>query len=286
MARAAKGAEGRRRMSMTAAEPRTRRPVFEAVLPYVVPGEAAVFYPGQREKSYWPVEDHVVPIHDAREAAQDLALETNGFVLLKRPTACVNFSDPDEVKRVYYPEIEALVKELTDARRVLIFGDIVRSDSADTPDGRQPARGAHVDYDEATCRMWTEMLAGKEEADDLLKGRFMLMNLWRPIRTVEKTPLALCDASTVEKGDLNPSQIMSGLNGTAPTMSGYNLHYSPRHRWYYTPRMQPDEILAFKLCDSDRGRVQWTGHTAFDDPTSPPDARPRQSIEIRTISFF
>ena len=271
-------------MSTTAAE--AEAPVIEATLPYVVPGETAVFHPGQRELSYWPVEDHKVPVYDARAAADRLALETNGFVLRRRSTAVKDFADPDEVKRVYYPEIEALVKELTGARKVLIFGDIVRSDSKDTPDSRQPARGAHVDYDEDTVRMWTGMLVDEEEAKSLLQGRFMLMNLWRPIRTVEKSPLALCDASTVVKGDLNPSEIRSGLNNTAPTMHGFNLAYSPRHRWYYAPRMRPDEILAFKLCDSDRGRVQWTGHTAFDDPTSAPDAAPRQSIEIRTISFF
>jgi hypothetical protein len=69
-------------------------------------------------------------------------------------------------------------------------------------------------------------------------------------------------------------------------MWGFNLSYNPRHRWYYVPRMEPEEILAFKLFDSDRERVQWTGHTAFDDPTAPPDAPPRESIEIRTISFI
>ncbi len=259
---------------------------IEVVLPYVVPGERAVFHPGQRELSYWPVEEHAVAMHDARAVADQLALESNGFVLLQRPTAVTDFNDPDEVKRVYYPEIEALVKELTGARRVLIFGEIVRSDAKDTPDSRLPARGAHVDYDERTLRYWTEALAGKEEAEALLKGRYMLMNLWRPISVVEKSPLALCDASTVVEGDLNPSEIRSGLNNTAPTMWGFNLSYSPRHRWYYVPRMRPDEILAFKLCDTDHNRVQWTGHTAFDDPTSAPDAKPRQSIEIRTISYF
>jgi hypothetical protein len=50
--------------------------------------------------------------------------------------------------------------------------------------------------------------------------------------------------------------------------------------------MQPDEVLAFKLFDSDARRVQWTGHTAFDDPATPPGAPARESIEIRTISFF
>ncbi len=113
------------------------------------------------------------------------------------------------------------------------------------------------------------------------------MNLWRPITTVEKSPLALCDASTVEKGDLNRSEVRGGLDDPGrETMCGFNLAHSPGHRWYYVPHMRPDEILAFKLCDSDTHRVQWTGHTAFDDPTSPADARPRQSIEIRTISFF
>ena len=265
----------------------TAEAVIQAVLPYVVPGESAVFYPGKREASYWPVEEHTVPIHDARAVADQLALETNGFVLLRRPTAVTDFNDPAEIKRVYHPEIEALVKELTGATRVLVFGDIIRSDSSATPDSRQPARGAHVDYDEPTARMWAHMLAGEEEAERLLQGRFMLMNLWRPIRTVEKTPLALCDASTVLQGDLNPSEIRGGLDSEkTPTMWGYNLSYNPRHRWYCAPRMRPDEILAFKLCDSEHGRVQWTGHTAFDDPSSTPGAAPRESIEIRTLSFF
>ena len=66
----------------------------------------------------------------------------------------------------------------------------------------------------------------------------------------------------------------------------FSFAYSPKHRWYYVPKMRPDEILAFKLCDPWRPDVQWSGHTAFDDPTSARDARPRESIEIRTISFF
>jgi hypothetical protein len=32
--------------------------------------------------------------------------------------------------------------------------------------------------------------------------------------------------------------------------------------------------------------VQWTGHTAFDDPSAAADAPARESIEIRTISFM
>jgi hypothetical protein len=51
--------------------------------------------------------------------------------------------------------------------------------------------------------------------------------------------------------------------------------------------MKRDEALVFKTYDSlDDGRARWTAHTAFDDPTSPPNARPRESIEIRTRAFF
>jgi len=34
------------------------------------------------------------------------------------------------------------------------------------------------------------------------------------------------------------------------------------------------------------GRARWTAHTAFEDPTTPPRAQPRESIEIRTMAFF
>jgi hypothetical protein len=51
--------------------------------------------------------------------------------------------------------------------------------------------------------------------------------------------------------------------------------------------MQCSEALVFKTFDSVKdGRARWTAHTAFDDPNSPPDAPPRESIEMRTLAFF
>jgi len=115
----------------------------------------------------------------------------------------------------------------------------------------------------------------------------MLINLWRPITPVERTPLAVCDASTVLREDLFDSEIRGGLGDAGrASLYGFNLAYSADHRWYYVPGMQPEEVLAFKLFDSDPTRVQFTAHSAFTDPTSPPDAAPRESIEVRTISFM
>jgi hypothetical protein len=51
--------------------------------------------------------------------------------------------------------------------------------------------------------------------------------------------------------------------------------------------MRRDEALVFKTYESlTDGRARWTAHTAFHDLTSAPDARPRESIEIRTLAFF
>lgn len=259
----------------------------EAIIRYVVAGEKAVFYAADRERSYWPPEEHRVPIEDMRPHAQELSLERNGFVLLRESSAVTNFFDPAQVRTTYFAEIEALVKRLLGAQKVLVFGEVARSDSTTTGDSRLPAYGAHVDYGERTVRQFTQDMLGAEEAEHWLRKRFVLMNLWRPIRPVYRTPLALCDASTVREGDLNDSEIRGGLNDpNRASLYGFNLSFNPQHRWYYAPRMQPDEVLAFKLFDSDRSRVQWTGHTAFDDPSAAPDAPPRESIEVRTISFI
>jgi hypothetical protein len=260
---------------------------IEATIRYVVPGEKSIFYAADRARSYWPAEEHRMPIGDMRDIASDLSIDRNGFVLLREPTAVKNFYDPDEVKRVYYEEVSQLVKRLIGAKKVICFGEVARTDETGIGDSRKPAYGAHVDYEEGTIRRFAAEVLGQEEAARWLENRFVLMNLWRPIKPVYRTPLALCDASSVVAGDLNGSEIRGGLNDpNRPSLFGFNLAYSPRHRWYYAPRMQPEEVLVFKLFDSDRDRVQWTGHTAFDDPSAAPDAPARESIEIRTISFL
>jgi len=66
----------------------------------------------------------------------------------------------------------------------------------------------------------------------------------------------------------------------------YSVAYNPEHRWFYFPQMRTDEALLLKCFDSDACRTQFTAHSAFEDPTSPANAAPRESIEARTILFF
>ena len=104
-----------------------------------------------------------------------------------------------------------------------------------------------------------------------------------PIRgPVQESPLAVCDAQSIRQDDFVASDLIY------PHRRGetYAVTYNPTHRWYYFPDMQPDEALLLKCYDSAAGRARFTAHTAFDDPTSPPDAAPRESIEIRAFVFF
>ncbi len=253
---------------------------------YVVKGERAIFYPADRDKSYWPGEDHEVILTDARSVQDQLSIDRNGFVLLNHVTAVKDFFDPEQVAKVFYPEVIGLAKQLLGASHAVAFGPVPRSDDPAFKQGRLPAFGAHVDYGRRTIEEMARPLLG-ELADYWFSKRVVLMNFWRPITTVYRTPLALCDASTVLADDLNESEIRGGLDdpNRAP-LYGFNLSFNPNHRWYYVHQMRPDEMLAFKLYDSDPLRPQWTGHTAFNDPESAPDAPPRMSMEVRTVSFI
>ena len=65
------------------------------------------------------------------------------------------------------------------------------------------------------------------------------------------------------------------------------MAFNPKHRWHYFPRMQRDEAVLIKCYVSARdGRARFTAHGAFDDPTMPAGAPPRESIEARTLAFF
>jgi len=270
--------EAREKTSMSASDVVT-------MLKHVVRGEKSTFYAGDRDKSYWPGEDHQVTIHNMRPIRDQLALEENGFVLVDEATDVTAFDDENEKAR-YSRQCEALVQRLTGAQKVISFGAIVRTSASGTHGHNQPAFGAHVDYGARTVADYTHDRLPEAEAAQRLAGRHMLLNVWRPLAKVESTPFAVADASTIRREDLFDSEIIGGLGGVDRSLWGFNLAYAPGQRWYWAPDMQPTEALVFKLFDSDPDAVQFTAHTAFEHPDTSENAKPRVSIELRTIAFL
>ena len=67
----------------------------------------------------------------------------------------------------------------------------------------------------------------------------------------------------------------------------YQVKHDPRHRWFYVSALREDEALLVKCYDSALdGRARFAPHSAFEDPTTPPDAPPRESIELRAFVFY
>lgn len=267
-------------------------PHVDAVLHYITPmteRPRTLAYeppPGVPGTNVVP-EAHVMPIHDARPIASDINLDREGFTVLPHQSAVHDFYDDDEVRRVYYPEAERLLRQVTGASRVFVFDHTVRRRIAGVTDRtagapRQPAGRVHVDHtDESGPQRIRDFLGDQAEA--LLRGRAEVINIWRPIRgPLRDAPLAVCDAASVAADDL----IASDLVYRDRVGQIYAVRHRPQHRWYYVPEMQRDEVLLLKCYDSARdGRARFAPHTAFVDPTAPDDVLPRESIELRTFVF-
>ncbi len=264
----------------------------EAELNYIVddsiPPVRYVDWPEEEHKAHIPeYEPRRVRIRNGRTAGEDFTLPSHGFRLVDHPTNVKSFLDEEEIKRVYYPEIEALIQAESGARRVLVFDHTVR-----TPDTGQHAEGwvrdtvryVHNDYTETSAPQRVRDFLPPDEAEEALRRRFAIIQVWRSIAPrVESEPLAMCDGRTIPEVGFIRNQ-RRYRDRTAET---YHIAYHPDHRWFYFPLMTRDEAIVFKVFDTDASAgVRFTAHSAFDDPTSPPDAAIRQSIEMRALAFF
>ncbi len=264
---------------------------IEATLNYIISDGSPVFTivasPGGRDgRSGATPDPRRVVIHNGRPHAGEFALERDGFRFVRHDTKMADFYDEDEIRRVYYPEMEALIKAESGCRRVHVFDHTLRTADDDIRESkkiREVVRRVHNDYTEKSGPQRVRDLL-PAEADELLKRRFAIIQVWRPIRyPVETYPLAIADARSLSPQNL----VISERRAAERIGQTYAITYNPAHQWYWFPQMRRDEALVFKTYESmTDGRARWTAHTAFEDPATPPTARPRESIEIRAFAFF
>jgi hypothetical protein len=264
-------------------------PFVTAPLSYMVPmaGKPRAYQyeppPGIPElnATYAP---HETVIRNLRPIAPKLSLDVEGFRLLNHRSTVRDFYDDGEIRSTYYPEVEQLVAQNTGAARVLVFDHTVRRRVHDAASAlRTPVPRVHNDYTAKSGPQRVRDLLGAE-AEGLLRRRFSIVNVWRPIRgPLEDAPLALCDARSIAPDDL----VVTDLLYRDRIGEIYYVRHSPAHRWFYAPRMTRDEVLLFRCYDSEQdGRARFVAHAAFEDPTAPRDALPRESIELRTLVFY
>lgn len=276
----------------TAGEQLTTGASVEAVINYVLDtGEQVVNIPstpgGEGSAHIGQYEEKTVAVADARALVPDPSLDREGFALVSHETTVADFYDPDQITTVYNPEIEALIKRETGAKDVVVFDHTLRAGDETirkTKMVREPVQRAHNDYTIRSGPMRVQDWFGEEEAKPLLKRRFAIINIWRSTSgAIETMPLTICDARSVAQSDLVPAE----RRAKERIGETYRLAHNPNHKWFYFPLMQKNEAMLIKSYESeDDGRARFTPHTAFADPTTPPDATPRQSIETRVFAFF
>lgn len=118
-------------------------------------------------------------------------------------------------------------------------------------------------------------------------SRFAFVNAWRPLKPIERDPLAVADATTVPYSDYQIRE--RKFRRTGIRSGNYVMSHAAEeqtHRWYYMKNMQPDEMVVFKGMDTDRRLPGWRcPHTAFaiGDTEGLP---PRESIEVRAVCLW
>lgn len=229
-----------------------------------------------------------VEIRDGWPMADKFDVDREGFEIKPIDNSFRDYDEDEAIKSAFYPSVIDFVKRNTGAKRVEVFDHTIRRRlpadlSAQTEVKRPAVLLVHSDYTPKSGPQRVKDIL-PDEADELLKGRVAFFNVWKPLfETVEELPLACCDAQSQVDEDL----LLMELKYRERTGEIYVLRHSEKHKWWYFPRMEPDQALLLKTYDSETdGRARFMGHTAFEDPMTPPDALKRQSIELRTMAFF
>jgi hypothetical protein len=229
-----------------------------------------------------------VKIYDGWPKVEQFSVDREGFELKAFEAEFDQFDNDEAIKNRFYAQIVDFVKAHTGAKRVEVFDHTIRKRlpadlKVQTTVQRPAVMLVHSDYTVKSGPQRVHDLL-PAEADQLLQKRVAFYNVWKPLyRRVDELPLAMCDATS----DADEDMLRMELKYRERTGEIYVMRYSPSHRWYYFPKMEPDQALLLKTYDSETdGRARFMGHSAFEDPTTPADALKRESIEVRTMAFF
>ncbi len=240
--------------------------------PFIYPAEPPK---GQVQRNFGDA-DTPVTIKDIRGQEYLYHLDDNAFATLKTgPSAENDFTSNESIIEKYYPEVEQLLlQNVTSAKRIFIFDHTLRQIDGKRP----PVHRVHIDQNKAAAIGRVHHFL-PDEAEDLLKGRVRIINVWRPLNgPVQASPLAFADSKTVS------DEALIAVEHRFPDRTVEIIFMThANEQWHYWSGMENNERLLLECYDSEKGgRVP---HTAFVDPRTPQGARQRESVEVRALVF-
>lgn len=259
------------------------------------------------------------PVHNIRGKEDQFTTDNSGFAVYDWPAKEKAFTDDAAVRNGYYAEVEQLLRKThKGVKKVVVFDHTIRKKEKSSP--RQPVQQVHVDQTPGATDVRVRRHLPAEEAEELLKGRYQIINVWRPIsHPATDFPLAVVDWRSTSPEDFIPVDLMYpvrpdsamddddrgkeklpdadklfSLEGYEPRGETLAVASNEKHQFWYMKDMTPDEVMMLKCYDSfgdaepmgKKGLAVRTPHTAFLDPQTPKDAPGRQSIEVRCLVFY
>lgn len=256
------------------------------------------------------------PVENIRGQEDKFGTDVSGFGVYHYPAKEKAFTEDAQIRKGYYQEVEDLLRDkLPGIKKVVIFDHTIRRNEKASP--RQPVQQVHVDQTPGAAEVRVRRHLPADEAEELLKGRYQIINVWRPIsHPASDFPLAVVDWRSTKPEDFVKVDLMypkrddaddddrgkeavpktrdnNSTDGYEAKGETYGVAPSEHHKFYYMKDMTPEEAMFIKCFDSRsqavggvQGLAGMTPHTAFVDPNSPKDAPGRQSIEVRCLVFY
>ncbi|KAI1391554.1 uncharacterized protein F4822DRAFT_427405 [Hypoxylon trugodes] len=268
-------------------------PLYEEVQPYKLYGFDDVSEEDQTNCVFEIVQE--VQVYDVRGAVVDPSIDREGFEFVISPTNCALSAEVFEgddtrtngVVDSYIRETMDLVKTKLDAESVVAIDWRFRrsanatAEKLDVGDIRKQAIAvattAHCDFSYLGGFERIKMHLAEDEMAAIERGELkaMIVNVWRPLKTVRSAPLIMADRRTVSKKDLiEADQVMVDK----VTRTAY-VYHRPDQRWYWLKNQRADEIIMFPTWKAETN----IEHAAAFLYQSDSSESPRESVEVRMI---
>lgn len=148
------------------------------------------------------------PVYNIRGSEAQFDTNNSGFAVYNSPSQEKTFQNDEAVRTRYYQDVEDLLRQqLPGIKKVVIFDHTIRRREKSSP--RQPVQQVHVDQTPGATEVRVRRHLPADEAEELLKGRYQIINVWRPIQNpAADFPLAVIDWRSTEPKDFVPVELM------------------------------------------------------------------------------
>ncbi|KAF2106018.1 hypothetical protein BDV96DRAFT_591706 [Lophiotrema nucula] len=250
---------------------------------------APIVIGGGRITNSRPHKPHFFTIQDVCGEEEKYTLDRHGFRYIHHTSLEKEFTSESQIQIHYYPECRELLRSVLGDVRVHIFNHKVRRGptqwhhlgfSGKNLANRGPVTRTHVDqsYHGGELRLRHEM---RNESDELVKRRYQIINIWRPIAPIFKDPIAVASSPSVPDSDLIAAEMTEdGFKGEQ-----WVVRHNSNHEWYYKSGMTPGDVLLIKCFDSREDVARRALHSAF-EVAEYEERESRQSIEVRCLVLY